>query len=111
MRLQLPTDRLILEELQNGRNLAANISAAIDRHRKTVNSRLSQLEDYDLVQNVGGGLYELTERGGAALQVIDQYPDTDDFDQLVDDQIDSVRISPFRIEKLEPNEDTTRSTE
>jgi Mn-dependent DtxR family transcriptional regulator len=73
MLLQLPTDRLVLEELQEGRNLGANIAEEIDRHRKTVTKRLNQLEDYGLVNNIGRGVYELTERGEIALEYIDEY--------------------------------------
>lgn len=103
MLLQLPTDRLILEELRDGRNLATNIAQDIDRHRKTVNARLSQMEDYNLVKNIGGGLYELTERGGAAILAIDQYSETEDFDQLVEEYVDSVRIRPFEVTEVEPD--------
>lgn len=101
MLLQLPTDRLILEELQDGRNLATNIAENIDRHRKTVNARLSQMNDYGLVRNIGGGLYELTERGGAALLAIDYYPEVDDFDGLVEEYMDRVEIHPFELRGVE----------
>ncbi|WP_210424906.1 phage repressor protein [Halorussus halobius] len=73
MLLQLPTDQMILEELQDGRNLGANIAEDIDRHRKTVTKRLNQLEDYELVRNVGRGVYEITLRGEIALANIDEY--------------------------------------
>lgn len=90
MLLQLPTDRLILEELQDGRNLGANIAEEIDRHQKTATKRLNQLEDYRLVNNIGRGVYELTERGEIALEHIDEY-DRDDaeFDQLIDRELDA----------------------
>lgn len=67
MLLQEPTDWMIFEELQDGRNLGANIADNIDRHRKTVTKRLNQLEDYGLVTNVGRGVYGLTARGEIAL--------------------------------------------
>jgi len=73
MLLQLPSDRMILEELQEGRNLGANIAEEIDRHQKTVTRRLNQLEDYSLVHNIGRGVYELTEGGEIALEHIDEY--------------------------------------
>ena len=73
MLLQLPTDQMILEELQDGRNLGANIAEDIDRHRKTVTKRLNQLEDYGLVDNIGRGVYELTLQGEIALEFIDEY--------------------------------------
>ena len=86
MLLQMPTDRMILEELERGQNLGANVAEAIDRHQKTVSSRLAQLEDYALVENIGNGVYRLTDRGEVALEHIDEYDrdDSDAFRQLVD---------------------------
>ena len=86
MLLQMPTDRMILEELERGQNLGANVSDAIDRHQKTVSGRLAQLEDYGLVENIGNGVYRLTNRGEVALEHIDGYDrdDSDEFRQLVD---------------------------
>ncbi|OYR80702.1 hypothetical protein DJ71_14505 [Halorubrum sp. E3] len=79
MNLQLPTDRLILETLEDGRNLAVNISLEIDRSRNYINGRMTQLLDYDLVSKVGPaentGLYELTERGQAVLYLLDEGDD------------------------------------
>ncbi|NLV13940.1 MULTISPECIES: hypothetical protein [Haloarcula] len=73
MLLQLPTDEMILTELRDGRNLGANIADEIGRHKKTVTKRLNQLEDYGLVNNIGRGVYELTESGRIALDHIDKY--------------------------------------
>jgi len=87
MRLQLPTDRLILRELLDGRNLGANIADEIDRHQKTVTRRLNQLEDYDVVENIGRGVYELTEKGRVVYENIDKYDDVDDFDALVEREL------------------------
>ena len=86
MLLQLPTDRLILKELQRGQNLGANVAENIDRHKKTVTRRATQLEDYGLVENIGNGVYRLTDRGEVALEHIDEYDrdDSDEFRQLVD---------------------------
>ncbi len=84
MRLQLPTDEMILRELHDGRNLGANIAEEIDRHKKTVTKRLNQLEDYDLVRNIGRGVYEITERGRVAYDNIDSYDDVEDFDEFLD---------------------------
>jgi len=89
MLLQLPTDRMILEELQAGRNLGANVAEEIGRHQKTVSGRLSQLDDYDLVHNIGRGVYEITDRGEAALAVINQYHDVEDFEALVEEELAS----------------------
>jgi len=87
MRLQLPTDRLVLAELQGGRNLSANISDEIDRHQKTVSRRVNQLEDYGLVNNIGRGVYEITEKGEVALRLIDRYDEVDDFEGLVESEL------------------------
>jgi predicted transcriptional regulator len=87
MLLQLPTDQLILEELQDGRNLGANIAEEIDRHRKTVTKRLNQLEDYELVENIGRGVYEITLRGEIALEHIDEYDrDTTELEELIEEE-------------------------
>lgn len=88
MKLQQPTDFLILEVLADGRNVAPNIAQEIDKSRSHVNVRLPVLADYDLVQKVGpaenSGLYELTDKGEAALELRDRYDTADDFDTLVD---------------------------
>jgi Mn-dependent DtxR family transcriptional regulator len=85
MLLQLPTDQMILEELQDGRNLGANIAVDIERHQKTVTRRLNQLKDYGLVDNIGHGVYELTEAGQIASDNIDQYErDSDRLEELID---------------------------
>ncbi|GAB7020956.1 hypothetical protein [Halostagnicola bangensis] len=90
MRLQLPTDRLILEELQDGRNLGANIADEIDRHKKTVTKRLNQLEDYNIVRNIGRGVYEITPRGEIALAHIDEYDrDSDQLEAIIESEIES----------------------
>jgi Mn-dependent DtxR family transcriptional regulator len=88
MRLQLPTDKLILEKLQEGRNLGANIAEDIDRHQKTVTHRLRQLQDYGAVDNIGRGVYEITPKGEAALRLIDQYDESEDFEALVESELD-----------------------
>lgn len=89
MLLQLPSDRLILEELQHGRNLGANIAEEIDRHQKTVTRRLNQLEDYGLVRNIGRGVYEITDRGEIALEHIDEYDrKSGDFEELIEQELE-----------------------
>jgi DNA-binding HxlR family transcriptional regulator len=91
MRLKLPTDEMILQELLDGRNLAANMAAEIGRSRNYVNQRMPHLRDYGLVERVGPvqdlGLYELTDRGEAALQVIDRYDEVEDFEALVEREL------------------------
>jgi len=81
---------MLLEELQEARNLSANLAEDIDRHRKTVNRRLLQLEDYDLVRDVGRGLYEITERGRIALAHIHEYDaDSDHLETLIERELES----------------------
>lgn len=87
MRLSLPTDKLILDELTEGRNIAANLAVQLDRHRNYINQRMGQLNDYGLVRKIGpaenSGLYEITEKGRVALSHIDEYEEADDFDAVV----------------------------
>jgi len=91
MLLQLPTDELILTELQHGRNLGANIADEIDRHNKTVTKRLIQLEDYGLVENIGRGVYEITPQGEIALKHIDEYDrDSDQLAEIIGAEIDRI---------------------
>ncbi|WP_226022853.1 winged helix-turn-helix domain-containing protein [Halomicrobium salinisoli] len=84
VKLQRPTDFLILECLQDGRNVAVNIAQEIDKSRSHVNVRLPQLEDYRLVEKVGpsdnSGLYEITELGVLAVENRNRYGDVDDFE-------------------------------
>jgi DNA-binding IclR family transcriptional regulator len=101
MKLELPTDRLLLQELAKGRNTGANIREDTDRHRSYVNRRLTQLQDYGLVRNIGNGVYEITERGGASLHVTEEYDEAEDFDAIVNDMVDRVTIHPQRIEIAE----------
>lgn len=84
------TDFMILETLTEGRNLAANIAVEIDRSRKYVNSKMSYLLDYGLVNRVGpaedSGLYELTDRGEVAVQNRSKYHDEAvDFEQFLEE--------------------------
>lgn len=93
VKLQRPTDFLILEYLdEGGRNVATNIAAGIDKSRSHVNVRLPVLHDYDLVKKIGpvenSGLYEITDRGRVAVEYQDQYGEDDvDFDQLIDEKV------------------------
>ena len=96
MRLQLPTDRLILGTLLDGRNLAANIAAEIDRSRNYINQRMGPLHDYGLVTKVGPvegtGLYEITPKGGAAYLLADRYGKIEDFEALVEERAEFIEI-------------------
>lgn len=96
VKLQRPTDFLILEYLdEGGRNVATNIAAGIDKSRSHVNVRLPVLHDFGLVDKIGpvenSGLYEITERGRAALKYQDKYDEEDvDFEQLIEEAVDEL---------------------
>lgn len=96
MRLTLPTDRLILERLLEGRNLAINIATEIDRSPGYVNRRMLHLKDYWLVNRVGPaedtGLYEITDRGVAVLRLVDEYSPDRAFEQRVDERAESIEV-------------------
>ncbi|MDS0294098.1 ArsR family transcriptional regulator [Halogeometricum luteum] len=89
MKLSLPTDFDILEALSDGRrNSAANLAYIIGRDRSCINTRLPVLADYRLLARVGpaprSGLYEITERGRAALDHREDYRRSEaDFEDLL----------------------------
>ena len=94
MRLARPTDFDILIALdKHGRNIAANLALHVDRDRAYLNTRLPHLSDYGLVRKVGpateSGLYELTERGRAAVAYRDRYGELgpDGFETVVNDAV------------------------
>ncbi|MFC7248279.1 ArsR family transcriptional regulator [Halomicroarcula sp. GCM10025324] len=88
VKLQRPTDFLILDCLADGRNVAVNISEEIDKSRSHVNVRLPQLADYGLVEKVGpaknSGLYEITELGLLAVENREKYGEVEDFGQYLE---------------------------
>jgi predicted transcriptional regulator len=109
MRLQLPTDELILETLLDGRNLAVNIAQEIDRSRNYINQRMGPLMDYGLVEKVGPaedtGLYQITPKGGAVVLLSDQYAEmgTAEFEELVEQRAQQVEIrGPELVDHSEP---------
>lgn len=92
MRLASPTDFEILEALSDGRrNNAVNLSHLIDKNRSYINTRLPLLTDYGLLRRVGpapnSGLYEITDRGQAALALRDRYDEVEDFEALVAERV------------------------
>lgn len=86
-----PADFSILDELQGGRNVGANLSDTLDVSRPYVTERLSQLADYGLVRRVGPnenvGLYEITDLGRAALAHKEEYGEVDNFEALIESEI------------------------
>ena len=90
------TDFAILRYLEDGRNIAPNMAAELDKSRNYINSQLTYLLDYGLVRRIEeqgvdrAGLYELTDRGRAAIEHRGEY-DSDDptaFDDLLDRALD-----------------------
>lgn len=87
-----PIDFSILAELTDGRNVAANLYMTLDSSRQYVNERMGLIHDYGLVRRVGPnenvGLYEITEKGLAVVDLREQYKNEDlDFEELVDEYL------------------------
>ena len=89
------TDFGILQYLQDGRNIAPNMAAALDKNRNYINSQLTYLLDYGLVRRIQepgverAGLYEITDRGKIAVEHRGEY-DRDDpsaFDKLIEREL------------------------
>ncbi len=57
-------DRVILDALEDGRNLAANLEDEIDYERHYISQRLRRLAEHGIVTNLGNGLYELEGLSG-----------------------------------------------
>lgn len=93
MKLAVPTDFQLLEELSDGkRNNAANLSIELGRNRSYINTRLPILADYGLVDRIGpaerSGLYEITGKGQIALEHRTEYDDPDvDFEALIESEL------------------------
>ena len=54
-------DEAIIEALQDGRNVPANIGEDTGYTRQYVYDRLKRLAEHGVVTNIGNGVYELTE--------------------------------------------------
>jgi hypothetical protein len=77
-----PTDFEILAYLADGgRNNAVNIAAALEQNREYMNARLHALASHKCVERIGpadnSGLYEITEKGEAALEFRELRDDPD----------------------------------
>lgn len=87
---------MILDRLDEGRNVGANLALELDRNRGYVNNQLSKLASLELVRRVGpsenGGLYELTERGEIALTYRELYEDDSvDFESVLEEKLATER--------------------
>ena len=60
-------DIKILTKLTEGRNLPQNIANDFEYTRQYIHNRLQMLSAAGYVENIGGGLYELTDDGRTAL--------------------------------------------
>ena len=56
-----PTDREILDRLQEGRCTAAYIATEAGYSKGNIRNRLMRLVEHNYVEQLGGGLYELIE--------------------------------------------------
>lgn len=98
MKLAVPTDFEILDALSDGkRNTAANLSYILDKDRSYINTRLPVLADYGLVDRIGpapnSGLYEVTEKGVAAVELQEQYRQEGvDFDALLAEEVQDATV-------------------
>lgn len=61
-------DESILLALREGRNLPQNLADEMDYSRQYVQNRLQMLKAADYVRNLGGGLYEITNKGETKLK-------------------------------------------
>ena len=55
------TDKKVIGELDEGRNVPANIAEQLDLSRQYVQQRLRRLEEHGHVQNIGRGVYEMID--------------------------------------------------
>jgi predicted transcriptional regulator len=56
-----PADHAVIDALEDGRNIAANIAEEKGYERQYISSRLKRLSEHGIVRNIGKGVYELTE--------------------------------------------------
>jgi predicted transcriptional regulator len=67
-------DELILTALVEGRNTPQNLASDLGYSRQYIQNRLQLLNAAEYITNIGGGLYEITEKGQG--EVDDAEPDT-----------------------------------
>jgi predicted transcriptional regulator len=84
-------DWKILSTLSDGkRNVSINIALELDASPSYINNRMPYLLDYGLVEKIGpsekSGLYQISPRGKAALELQDQYERGPEFEQLVEER-------------------------
>ncbi|QLG47880.1 hypothetical protein [Natrinema halophilum] len=99
-------DGEILDVLQNGRNVPANIADEIDKSRQYTHQRLGLLEAAQHVQNVGRGVYELVDDPRTDAE---PEPDVDTLQERIDtlesDLVDARKeIESYKAELSKRNE-------
>jgi predicted transcriptional regulator len=80
VKLVVPTDFDILEEMSGGqRETAPNLAKMLEHRRQYMNNRLSHLAGIGLVKKIGpserSGMYRITSLGNKALDHRDEYED------------------------------------
>ena len=60
-----PADQAVIDVLEDGRNIAANIADETGYERQYISSRLKRLAEHGVVVNIGKGVYELKDRNNA----------------------------------------------
>lgn len=106
----------ILREYGDGhRNVPVNVGEALtdeDGEQRWdtgyIRTRHRQLRGQRLLRRVGpsenSGLYEITERGYAALMLEDEYDESYEFEERVSECAQAVEIKPPRIELIDTSE-------
>ncbi|MDL0133545.1 hypothetical protein [Halobacterium salinarum] len=80
-------DEQILSHLASGRNLPQNLADELDYSRQYVQNRLQMLKAADLVENLGGGLYEITDTGREEIAEEDDQKPNPPTRDVVDDYL------------------------
>jgi hypothetical protein len=60
-----PADQAVIDVLEDGRNIAANIAEEEGYERQYISSRLKRLAEHGVVVNIGKGVYELKDENSA----------------------------------------------
>jgi len=60
-----PADQAVIDVLEDGRNIAANIADETGYERQYISSRLKRLAEHGVVVNIGKGVYELKDGNNA----------------------------------------------
>lgn len=97
VKLIRPTDFDVLEVFSDGeQDLGRNVAKTLDRDRSYINTRLAHLEGNHMLERIGpsenSGLYRITSRGLAALDLRDGYDSGREWEELIDDRAEDFEI-------------------